>query len=166
MPSGETWRLRPPRHRVERRAVSWWTAQAALVALPTPLVFAVLWLVIPPARFVFGWLTLGTVLPAVAYLAVMPRWRYRVHRWETTRDAVYTASGWLWQRWRVVPMSRVQTVESVRGPLEQLFGLSGVQVTTASASGAVRIRGLDRRTAADVVALLTGAAQATEGDAT
>ncbi|MFE1863033.1 PH domain-containing protein [Streptomyces anandii] len=159
-------RLRPPRHRVERRAIAWWTTQASLFALPLPIVFAVLYLFIPPARTWFGWCLAATLVPGLLYMAVMPAWRYRVHRWETTEEAVYAASGWLWQRWRVVPLSRVQTVDILRGPIQQMYGLSGVTVTTASAAGAVKIKGLDRRAATDLVEHLTKYTQATPGDAT
>ncbi len=96
----------------------------------------------------------------------MPRWRYRVHRWETTPEAVYAASGWLLQEWRVAPLSRVQTVDTQRGPLQQLFGLASVTVTTASASGAIVIDGLDDAEAVDLVGRLTEATQAIPGDAT
>ncbi|MFF8960081.1 PH domain-containing protein [Streptomyces sp. NPDC014894] len=159
-------RLRPPRNRVESRAIGWWTLQSALFALPLPIVFGVLHLFIPPARFVFVWAFFATLVPGLLYMAVMPIWRYRVHRWETTDTAVYAASGWLWQRWRVVPLSRIQTVDTMRGPLQQLFGLSGVTVTSASASGAVKINGLDHRVAAEMVEQLTQSTQAVPGDAT
>ncbi|WP_035796315.1 PH domain-containing protein [Kitasatospora mediocidica] len=153
-------RLRPPRHRVEPRAIGWWTLQASLFALPLPITFGILCLTIAPTRTFFGWATLIALLPGLLYMGVMPVWRYRVHRWETTDDAVYAASGWLWQHWRVVPLSRVQTVDTLRGPLQQLFGLSGVTVTTASASGAVKIKGLDHQVAGDLVERLTRSAQA------
>ena len=39
--------------------------------------------------------------------------------------------------------SRVQTVDTYRGPLDRLFGLANVTVTTASSAGAVRIVALD-----------------------
>ncbi|GAA4870599.1 PH domain-containing protein [Saccharopolyspora cebuensis] len=158
--------LRPPRHRVERRAIAWWTAQAALLVLPLLAALLVCALLIPPARF---WLLLALVVVGVlglAYIGVMPQWRYRVHRWETTEDAVYASAGWLSQEWRVAPMSRIQTVDTVRGPLQQLFNLSSVTVTTASAAGPLTIDGLDRQVAADVVARLTETTQATPGDAT
>jgi membrane protein YdbS with pleckstrin-like domain len=159
-------RLRPPRNRVENRAIGWWTLQAAVFALPLPLTFGILYLSIPPARPFFGWATLISLAPGLAYTLVMPLWRYRVHRWETTDEAVYAASGWLWQRWRVVPLSRVQTVDTLRGPIQQMFGLSGITVTTASSSGAVKIKGIDHRTAQEVVEHLTRTTQATPGDAT
>jgi uncharacterized protein len=107
-----------------------------------------------------------TVLLAAAHLIVMPRWRYRVHRWEVTHDAVYTQSGWLSQERRIAPISRVQTVDTARGPLEQLFKLANVTVTTASAAGPLRIEGLDRVTAEGVVAELTEVTSHSEGDAT
>nr|WP_238362929.1 PH domain-containing protein [Actinopolymorpha pittospori] len=96
----------------------------------------------------------------------MPRWRYAVHRWESTAEAVYTQSGWFDQERRIAPISRIQTVDSERGPLEQIFGLSNVTVTTASAAGPLKINGLDRDTAQRLVDDLTSTTQATHGDAT
>lgn len=54
---------------------------------------------------------------------------------------------------------------SVRSPL-QLHGLSSLTVTTASSAGAVRIDGLGRELAGDLVEQLTATIQATTGDAT
>ncbi len=107
-----------------------------------------------------------TVAVALAHLIVMPQWRYRVHRWETSADAVYTQSGWFNQERRIAPISRIQTVDSHRGPLEQLFGLANVTVTTASAAGPLHVHGLDLAVARQLVHELTTITQATEGDAT
>ena len=159
-------RLRPPRHPVDPRARRWWTARAALTAAPPVIVLAVLAAVIAPAR---GWLLAGLAVVAVAgaaYVIVMPRWSYRFHRWEVTGEAVYAASGWVFQEWRIAPMSRIQTVDSERGPLARVFGLAAVTVTTASAAGAIDIVGLDAEVAADLAHRLTAATQATPGDAT
>ncbi|ASO22629.1 hypothetical protein FHR81_005305 [Actinoalloteichus hoggarensis] len=162
-------RLRPPRHHVDHRAVGWWHARAALLALPPVLVLGLLAWLIEPARF---WLALPAGLltvPGLAYLVIMPRWRYRVHRWETTGVAVYTRGGWFWEQSRIAPLARIQTVDTVRGPLERLFGLATVTVTTASARGALTIAGLDHRLAEEIAERLTEQAQAAEnttGDAT
>jgi len=164
--SPEALQLRPPRNRVSPRAITWWTTQAVLLvaALLVPaLVGLAVW---SDAR---SWLAAGTVAVVVlglGYVLVMPRWRFRVHRWEATEDAVYTSAGWISQEWRVAPMSRIQTVDTERGPLQQLFGLSTVTVTTASAAGALRLEGLDHALAADLVEQLTETTQATPGDAT
>jgi membrane protein YdbS with pleckstrin-like domain len=162
----EPLRLRPPRHRVSPRAIAWWTTQAALEVTAVLIPLAVSLLAWADAR---PWLIPGTavvIIIGLGYLLVMPRWRFRVHRWETTDDAVYTSAGWINQKWRVAPMSRIQTVDIERGPLQQLFGLATVTVTTASAAGALRLAGLDRAVAERLVEQLAETTQATPGDAT
>jgi membrane protein YdbS with pleckstrin-like domain len=96
----------------------------------------------------------------------MPRWRYAVHRWEAAPDAVYTQSGWFDQERRIAPVSRIQTVDTERGPFEQLFGLSSVTVTTASAAGALEIKALDREVADRLVDELTATTVRDDEDAT
>jgi membrane protein YdbS with pleckstrin-like domain len=78
-----------------------------------------------------------------------------VHRWEISPQAVFTRTGWLVQERRIAPISRVQTVDTYRGPLDRLFGLANVTVTTASSAGAVHIVGLNRDDADRVVEQLT-----------
>jgi membrane protein YdbS with pleckstrin-like domain len=157
--------LRPPAHRVSPRAVGWWRLRAvlALVVLVLPQ------LVVLVAAAAAGWpaVLLGaTVAAGVAYIVVVPPWLYRISRWEVTDQAVYTLTGWLVREWRIAPISRVQTVDTERGPLQQLLGLANVTVTTASARGAVRIRGLDHDNAAELARVLTETTHATPGDAT
>jgi membrane protein YdbS with pleckstrin-like domain len=160
-------RMRPPRHRESTRAISYWTARA-LAGWLVVTVAQVLWMVLAPGS-ALRWhvaALAATLVAAAAHLAVMPRWRYRVHRWEATPNAVYTQAGWFSQQRRIAPISRIQTVDTERGPLEQLFGLSNVTVTTASAAGPLRIHGLDRDRAQALVDDLSRAVEATQGDAT
>ena len=142
MPAPDAVSLRPPRHRVSRTAIRYWRVRALIG-----------WLVVIAA--LVAWLVLddGHRGLQAAALAVAPQ-------------AVYTRAGWLHQESRIAPISRIQTVDSERGPLEQLFGLADVTVTTASAAGPLTIEGLDRATAERLVDDLTIAAQATRGDAT
>jgi len=159
-------RLRPPRNPVDPRAVGWWRTTLALLFGVPFAALAALGLLIPPAR---AWFLLPAALVAVVgapLVLALPRWWYRVHRWEVTDAAVYTRSGYFWQEWRVAPMSRIQTVDTQRGPLEQRFGLATVTVTTASAKGAVKIEGLDHRVATELAERLTATTRATPGDAT
>lgn len=158
--------LRPPQHRVSRSAIGYWTLSALVRgAIAVMIVMAVLM-----SAGVPGWARAAGIavvaIAAIAFVVVMPRWRYAVHRWEATDEAVYTQTGWFDQERRIAPITRIQTVDSARGPLEQLFGLSTVTVTTASAKGPLRIAGLDVATADGLVDALTAAAQASAGDAT
>jgi hypothetical protein len=111
-------------------------------------------------------IAVATVFGAAISVAVVPLWRYRVHRWEISPQAVYTRTGWLVQERRIAPISRVQTVDTHRGPLDRLFGLANVAVTTASSAGAVYIVALDVQVADHIVAQLTDIAAIGAEDAT
>lgn len=163
---GPVLRLRPPQQPVERRTVWWWTAQGVVFGAPILAGVSVAFVLWDSAR---PWLVVAlaaAVFMTVVGVAVEPRWRLRVHRWEVTDEAVYGLSGWWVREWRVAPISRIQTVDMVRGPLEQLFGLATLRVTTASSEGSIDIVGLDPEVAAEVAARLTEITQLTPGDAT
>jgi uncharacterized protein len=146
----------------------WWWRLRSLgggLALTVPQVVA---LTLPGAGTP-GWMLATALLTAVAaltHLLVVPPLRYHVHRWEITEEAVYTLSGWWSREWRIAPISRVQTVDTAHGPLQQLLGLADLTVTTASARGPVRVSGLDAGVARQIARTLTSTTQAVSGDAT
>lgn len=155
-----------PAHPPSRKAPLVWAIAAAIP-----------WLVLAMAQLVWfvidgrlGWLhataAAATAIGIAVFVVVVPLWRYRVHRWEISPQAVYTRSGWLVQERRIAPISRVQTVDTYRGPLDRLFGLANVTVTTASSAGAVRIVALDSSVADGVVTRLTDIAAIGAEDAT
>jgi membrane protein YdbS with pleckstrin-like domain len=159
--------LRPPRHLVSPRAVWYWTVRALGGWLVVILAQVALMVVLSDGELRWHLIALAvTAVIAAGHLIVMPQWRFRVHRWEATANAVYTQSGWFYQERRIAPISRIQTVDTERGPLEQLFGLSNVTVTTASAAGPLKIHGLDRDRAQALVDELATAIESTHGDAT
>lgn len=159
--------LREPAHLVSPRAVPMWTVRALLGSV-LPLAAQVVWWLLDDAPDRSTHVVVGLVWATLtaAYAVVMPRWRYRVHRWEATPVAIYTQSGWLSQERRIAPVSRVQTVDLHRGPLAQVFGLASVTVTTASAAGPLEIDGLDLATARTLVDALTEATVVEQDDAT
>ena len=155
-----------PANPPSRRAPFMW-ASSALLAWIFPIVAQVVWVIVHPRP---GWLHLTvagvTVALMVLHLGVVPVWRYRVHRWEISPQAVFTRTGWLVQQRRIAPISRVQTVDTYRGPLDRLFRLANVTVTTASSAGAVHIVGLDNDVADRAVEQLTDIAALGAEDAT
>ncbi|MBF8193920.1 PH domain-containing protein [Nonomuraea sp. K274] len=115
------------------------------------------------------WLGAGVAVFAVGCVVLAlaaPRAYYRVERWEVTDEAVYTRKGWLTHTWKVAPMSRIQRIDTARGPVQRLFGLADVTVTTASSAGAIKIEALDHEVAAALADRLTALTQTTPGDAT
>lgn len=165
-PDSTALRLRAPANRVSRRAIRYWATRAAAGWL-VPVGSQVLSIAISQAALGPRLIAvIATAVLAGAHCTVMPQWRYRVHRWETTPTAVYTQSGWFDQERRIAPISRIQTVDSERGPFEQIFGLANVTVTTASAAGPLTVKGLDRDVAAALVDDLTRVTEADRSDAT
>jgi hypothetical protein len=161
-------RLRPPQNLVSPRAIWYWTARA-LGGWLIVLAVQTFYLILASDDGLTSWhvaVLVATAVVAAAHLVVMPRWRFRVHRWEATPHAVYTQAGWFSQQRRIAPISRIQTVDTERGPIEQVFGLSNVTVTTASAAGPLKIHGLDRDDAQRLVDDLSIAIESTRGDAT
>lgn len=157
--------LRAPGNRVSRRAISYWTARAlaggAMVVLAEVAVAAM-------SGFPPLWLSAIAVtsVAGVARAVIMPRWRYQVHRWEVTDQALYIRSGWFSVHWRIAPISRIQTIDSHRSFGERIFGLANVTATTASAAGPVHIHGLDRALADRLLDQLAVATGQVPGDAT
>ena len=163
--------LRPPAYRVDPAARWLWVAQGVLISAVAVALVVGLSMLLPDDRpglldaglAVARWLLVPLVLVAVV---VEPVWRYRVHRWEVTADAVYTLEGWLSRTWRVVPVSRIQTVDTTRGPLQQLLGLASISVRTASHAGSTSIEHLDAATAQAVAHDLGLRANAVRDEAT
>jgi membrane protein YdbS with pleckstrin-like domain len=158
--------LREPAHLVSRRARLYWTVRALPAWIAVAVVETVVLLGTDATTVVVAPVVAGTAVLALGHLIVMPQWRFRVHRWEITDTAAYTQSGWFTQERRIAPLARVQTVDTRRGPLEQLFGLADVTVTTASAKGPIKIHALDGAVAEHVVQWLTERAQVAAGDGT
>ncbi|HEX5086539.1 MAG TPA: PH domain-containing protein [Nocardioides sp.] len=157
--------LREPSQRVSPRARLMWTVETLVQAVVLTVVPVVL--VGPMDLFDVPWWAWPLwALVLLSYVAVVPSWRYLVHRWEVTDTAVYTQTGWWTRERRIAPMSRIQTVDHVEGAIARLFGLATVTVTTASAAGALEISGLDKEVARRLVDDLTVKADAVEGDAT
>jgi membrane protein YdbS with pleckstrin-like domain len=158
--------LAEPAWRPSSKAKLLWALENA-IGVVVLFVALVVWAVFDEDRR--GWQVLAglaIVVLAVLSVVVIPVWRYAVHRWEVTDDAVYTRVGWLDQESRVAPISRVQTVDTERGPLERILGLATVTVTTASSAGAVKISALDLPVAEETVLRLTAVAAQHRGDAT
>jgi len=157
--------LRVPGNRVSRLAIRYWTARAVLNGL---ILVAVEIAVILVNGLAGPWWIAVALTAAIGavHAVIMPHWRYRVHRWEVTDQALYTRAGWFSVHWRIAPISRIQTIDSHRSFGERIFGLANVTATTASAAGPVHIRGLDRVTADRLLDELTLATGQVPGDAT
>jgi uncharacterized protein len=140
--------VRTPAWSLSRSAIGLWVTEGIISSVLLGIGATVFAIFVPGdlgGPFpVLRWLVpIAVLLWAAVTVGIRPRFRFRVHRWEVTEDAVYTLTGWLTRTWTLVPISRIQTVDVTRGVLQQLFGLSTVAVLTASSQGTVRVWHLD-----------------------
>ncbi len=150
-----------PAERLDPRAITLWRISGLLNLLPL-LVGAgfVGWVL---ARF-SGMSSLIAVLPELAVLllggvivGVAPGLRWRRWRYEIRPDEVDLQRGILWVARTLVPLARIQHVDTRQGPLQRRFGLSTVVFYTAA--GPNQIPELSTPVAVEVrdrIAALTG----------
>lgn len=124
-----------PENRISRKALSVWRISGALGTLfiwaPSALV-AVL-------TGVFGWplwIPAALCLIAVAATAFMvfvfPPLKWKRWRYEVREQEVELQSGIFVVRRSLVPMARVQHVDTFQGPILRRYGLSTVMIFTAA----------------------------------
>ncbi len=91
--------------------------------------------------------------------------RYRSWEYEVREDALYLERGVLTRVRTVVPLVRMQHVDTARSPVQRVFGLSSVVVYTAGSRGAdVTIPGLAVERGEDLQTRLKQLAIAAGGD--
>ena len=89
-----------------------------------------------------GTLGLLAILPAAAIVLVAPALRWRRWRYEIRDDEIDLRHGTFTVRRTLVPIRRVQHVDTEVGPIQQSVGLASVKFHTAA--GATAIPALDR----------------------
>jgi membrane protein YdbS with pleckstrin-like domain len=95
------------------------------------------------------WLTaLVIIAGSIVETAISPAWKYRYWRYEIREDEVDLQHGFVVKTRQLVPMTRIQHVDTRRSPLQQRFGLSSVVFFTAA--GSMEIPALSQEIAADV----------------
>ncbi|MBA2415554.1 MAG: PH domain-containing protein [Geodermatophilaceae bacterium] len=162
---------RTPAYQVSPNAIGLWTLQGVISSIFVLAAAVVAALVVPeqmpaPLRFLAAAAPYAAGVYAVVAVAIRPRLRYRVHRWEVTEESVFTLTGWLAQTWTIIPIARIQTVDINRGAMQRLFGLASVAVLTASSKGTVEIVHLDAGLAGAVAPDLASRAAAVRDEAT
>ena len=151
--------LPEPDQRLPIEARSYWRVSGALGSLP--VVAVALWVgsVVPEIRLL---LILAALLVALGAIAVAPSLRYRRWRYAIREHEIDISHGTWISRRTLVPMRRVQHVETESGPLQGSYGLASVSFHTAA--GELEIPALKRAEADRVRWRIGQLAAAERGD--
>jgi hypothetical protein len=152
-----------PTNRLDPLAKRVWRIYAAVgsgLALLACVGLAVVMLIVDGPALVW-------ILPSVATLVIGALWigplveiMYRRWRWEISDAEVRLQSGLIIVRRTVIPMARIQHVDTSQGPLLRLFELSEVHFSTAA--GKHKIPVLADSDAADIRDRIAALAQVTD----
>ena len=133
--------LPEPQRRLAPAARRLWRLEGAFAALLAIVAAAV------ADAATSGWVGLvawlAALLVAVAAVVLVPELRWRRWRWEVREHEVDIRRGTLTVTRTLVPMLRVQHVDTRRDPLEQLFGLATVVFHTAAGENRIPALPLD-----------------------
>lgn len=95
---------------------------------------------------------LGLLALSILYTAVSPKVRYERYRYLITEDSIYVREGFIFVTKSIVPIERLHKITVEKGPIDTIFGLSNVIVTTAG--GDVEIAFLEDKEAEAIAASL------------
>ena len=96
-------------------------------------------------KTIIGWVTIICAIIMILEIIetiVSPLFRYQRYAYEFTDEEVQIKEGYLFLTHTIVPISRLHKIEISSGPLDRLFGLAKVEITTAG--GDVTIKFLEK----------------------
>ncbi|WP_252311842.1 PH domain-containing protein [Sinobaca sp. H24] len=124
-----------PSQKISKKALSVWRIKGAIEAL--------VYLAFPAALLIFTirqdwpvWIV-SIVLPVIAVFAIWKAWFFPAMTWKRWRYEVYEKEvelrrGVVITKHTLIPMSRIQHVDTAQGPLYKKYGLSALTISTAA----------------------------------
>lgn len=131
----------PPREHLDPRARTLWRLSGALQTVPLVLAIAVgagalAWFDLVSTPVAVAPLVVAVAL-AVIGVAIVPNLIWRHWRYEIGEAEVDLQHGWVTVTRTLVPMARIQHVDTRRGPLQRRFGLASVVFYTAAGASEI-----------------------------
>lgn len=131
------------RHRLPARVTRYWRWRVFYSSLPLLVLLVSGAIVLPWGP---GWVRWGVVVIAVAaiatYMIILLPIRYRVFWYAISSTEIDIQSGIIFTTRSLVPMRRVQSLRSERGPVADHYRVTTLKIRTAA--GSVSLSGLDR----------------------
>ena len=117
------------------------TALWSTILLVAIIVSYVLWFV-PEDIMIGKVLSLVFGFMILANAIISPYFRFHRYRYKIDGEFIDIREGYLFVTREIVPIERLHKMETIRGPIDSMFGVAKVKVTTAG--GDVTIRFLEQ----------------------
>ena len=148
------------RHRLPARVTRYWRWRAFYSTLPLVVLLVSAAIVLPWGPWWVRWGVVGVVVAVIAAcMIILPPIRYRVFWYAISSTEIDIQSGIIFITRSLVPMHRVQTLRSERGPMADHYRMTTLKIRTAA--GSVSLSGLDRAEADELcerISRMTGLA--------
>lgn len=135
MPAGQVRLGTEPSQRIDARALKAWriagALQSAVIVLAMAGMSLVLW------SLELSWWIIAAVLGLAVIVSIILTWlvpavRWRYWRYEVTEQQLELQHGIVILTRTLVPMVRVQHVDTKQGPILRRYGLASVEIATAA----------------------------------
>lgn len=141
----------PPaeRHRLSPRVTRYWRWRAFFSAFPILVFVAGVAYILPWGAWWLRWGIVAILIATIAIgMVVLPPIRYRVFYYAISPTEIDIQHKIIFIERIVIPMHRVQSLRTERGPMADHYQMTNLKISTAG--GSVTISGLDRREADDL----------------
>lgn len=129
------------------------TALANVIALA--VIGAVNWLwIFPKDMDMLKAVSLALVILTLFDALASPYFRYHRYRYSINEECIDIKEGYLFVKRNIVPIERLHKLQTLKGPIDQMFKVAKVVVTTAG--GDVTIRFLEEEKAEQIAENLRG----------
>ena len=129
------------------------TALASVIALA--VIGAVNWLwIFPKDMDMLKAVSLALVILTLFDALASPYFRYHRYRYIINEECIDIKEGYLFVKRNIVPIERLHKLQTLKGPIDQMFKVAKVVVTTAG--GDVTIRFLEEEKAEQIAENLRG----------
>ena len=138
----------PPaeRHRLNPRVTRYWRWRAFFSAFPVLVFVGGLAYIIPWGPWWIRWGIVGILVVLVAAgMIILPPIRYRVFYYAISPTEIDIQHKIIFIERIVIPMHRVQSLRTERGPMADHYQMTNLKISTAG--GSITISGLDRQEA-------------------
>lgn len=129
------------------------TALASVIALA--VIGAVNWLwIFPKDMDMLKVVSLALVILTLFDALASPYFRYHRYRYSINEECIDIKEGYLFVKRNIVPIERLHKLQTLKGPIDRMFKVAKVVVTTAG--GDVTIRFLEEEKAEQIAENLRG----------